>query len=120
MARRKLGSTDKIEGTTITKGSGNVFADLCLPDAEERLAKANLAHEIAVLLGESSQKEAAARLGIDQPKVSALLRGQLDQFSTVRLMAFLTRLGQNIEIHVRPAAARRKNVAGHLLVVAHS
>lgn len=120
MPQRKHGNTREIQGTTITRGSGNVFADLRLPDAEERLAKANLAHEIAVLLGESTQKEAAARLGIDQPKVSALIRGKLDQFSTERLMGFLTRLGQNVEIHVKPSGARRKNVAGHLLVVAHS
>lgn len=120
MSRRKHGDTDELEGTSITKGSGNVFADLGLPDAQERLAKAKLAHEIAVLLGERTQKEAAVRLGIDQPKVSALLRGKLDQFSTERLIGFLTRLGQNVEIHVKPATSRRKNVAGHLLVVAHS
>ena len=120
MPRRKHGDTDEIEGTSITKGSGNVFADLGFPDAEERLAKANLALEIASLLGESTQKEAAARLGIDQPKVSALLRGNLSQFSTERLIGFLTKLGQNVEIHVKPANARRKNATGHLLVVAHS
>ncbi|MDQ2665491.1 MAG: helix-turn-helix domain-containing protein [Gemmatimonadota bacterium] len=120
MARRKHGDTDEIDGTSFTKGSGNVFSDLNLPDAEERLAKANLARQIAVLLGDSNQKEAAVRLGIDQPKVSALSRGKLDQFSTERLIGFLTRLGQNVEIHVKPVTSRRKNATGHLLVVAHS
>ena len=119
MPQRKQGDVVTVNGTTITKGSGNVFADLGLPDAEERLAKANLAIQIAALLGDCTQKEAAAKLGIDQPKVSALLRGKLDQFSTERLMGFLTRLGQTVEIHVRPPKARQRKAPGHLLVVTH-
>ena len=119
MTRRRNGDTDELNGTTFTKSSGNVFTDLGLPDAEERLAKAELARGIATLIGDITQKEAAARLRIDQPKVSALLRGQLKQFSTDRLMSFLTLLGQNVEIHVKPAKSRKSSV-GHLLVVAHS
>lgn len=120
MAWRKHADTDELNGTIVTRSSGNVFADLGLPNAEERLAKAKLAQAIAALLGDITQKDAAVLLGIDQPKVSALLRGKLDQFSTERLMGFLTRLGQTIEIHVKPATSKRKKSRGHLIVVSHS
>src|SRR6185436_10633903 len=88
----------------VTRGSGNVFADLDLPDAPERLAKAELAHLIAELIAERglTQTAAAAILGVDQPKISALTRGRLADFSTDRLMYFLTLLGRDIEIVVRP------------------
>ena len=71
-------------------GSGNVFADLGLPNPEERLTKARLASRIAQLIEDRSltQTQAAAHLGIDQPKISNLLRGRLRGFSTDRLMHF--------------------------------
>jgi predicted XRE-type DNA-binding protein len=119
--KRKAGDQNVIDGVTITRGSGNVFTDLGFTDAEERLAKAKLAHEIASHCEGMTQKEIAARLEIDQPKVSALLRGQLQQFSTERLMTFVRRVGQDVEIHVRPTrrsrSPRRKPVLGHLMVV---
>ena len=92
--------------------SGNVFADLGLPDAEVRLTKAKLAHQIAVLIEDTglSQAKAAERLGIDQPKVSNLLRGRLAMFSTERLMHFLTLLDQELILTVRPT--RRGHKAG--------
>ena len=76
----------------ITRSSGNVFADLGLPAPEERLAKAKLAAEIArVIAARGLTQRAAARLmGIDQPKVSHLLRGRLAGFSTDRLLTWLT------------------------------
>jgi predicted XRE-type DNA-binding protein len=81
-----------------------VFADLEVPDAGEALAKAELARRICVLLSERklTQTRAAALLGIDQPKISALIRGKLDGFSTDRLFRFLNALGQDVEITVRP------------------
>lgn len=80
----------------IEEGSGNVFADLGLPDAEERLAKADLVMEISerVRAKRLTQAKAAELFGIDQPKVSRLLRGQLAGFSTDRLFHFLMLLGQ--------------------------
>jgi predicted XRE-type DNA-binding protein len=83
--------------------SGNVFADLGLPNPEEALAKAELANKISVLVRERklTQKKAAEVLGIDQPKVSMLLRGRLTGFSIERLMRFLMLLGQDIRITVQ-------------------
>jgi predicted XRE-type DNA-binding protein len=80
-----------------------VFADLEVPDADEILAKAELARRICALLGERKLTQAwtAAVLGIDQPKVSALVRGKLDGFSTDRLFRFLNALGQDVEIVIR-------------------
>jgi len=82
---------------------GNVFADLGLPKPEELLAKAELANKIAVIIQERklTQAKAAKLLGIDQPKVSMLLRGRLTGFSIERLMRFLLLLGQDIKITVQ-------------------
>jgi predicted XRE-type DNA-binding protein len=79
--------------------SGNVFADLGLPNPEEALAKAELANKISVLIRERNltQAKAARLLGIDQLKVSMLLRGRLTGFSIERLMRFLMLLGQDIK-----------------------
>ncbi len=88
----------------VEAGSGNVFADLEVPEADEALAKAELARRICTILSERklTQARAAAVLGIDQPKVSALIRGKLDGFSTDRLFRFLNALGQDVEIVIRP------------------
>lgn len=82
---------------------GNVFADLGLPDAAGHLAKAELAHQICLLIREAglSQSQAAERLGVDQPKVSALLRGRLKDFSTERLMRFITAMDHDVVIAIR-------------------
>jgi predicted XRE-type DNA-binding protein len=84
--------------------SGNVFADLGLPDAPELQAKADLAFEISRTIDQRglTQNEAAEILGVDQPKVSALVRGRLDGFSMERLYRFLNALGKDVEIVVRP------------------
>jgi predicted XRE-type DNA-binding protein len=86
------------------KSSGNVFADVGLP--EDYLAKAELVAEIAraVSEGRMNQTEVAAILGIDQPRVSALLRGKLNMFSLSRLIQLVARLGNSVEIRIRPAA----------------
>jgi len=84
--------------------SGNVFADLGVSNPEEALAKAELANKISVIIQERklTQAKAAKLLGIDQPKVSMLLRGRLIGFSIERLMRFLMLLGQDIKISVYP------------------
>src|SRR6516164_3749002 len=90
---------------SIEKSSGNVFADLGLKNPEELLAKAELVQRISNIIAERklTQVRAARLLGIDQPKVSALLKGKLDGFSTDRLFRFLNALGRDVEIVIRPA-----------------
>jgi predicted XRE-type DNA-binding protein len=90
---------------TIEASSGNVFADLDLKYPEELLAKAELVQRICDIIAERklTQTRAAALLGIDQPKVSALMRGRLDGFSLDRLFRFLNALGRDVEIVIRPA-----------------
>ncbi len=93
-----------------TVGSGNVFADLGLPDSEELLAKAELAQQISAIIAERklTQVDAARIMQVDQPKVSALTRGRLSEFSLERLMWFLVRLGRDVEIVVKPRSDGRK------------
>lgn len=92
------------EEITVYSGSGNIFTDLGLPNSHELLIKAELVHQISELISEQklTQSEAAELLGIDQPKVSALVRGKLSGFSTERLFRFLNSLGSNVEIRVMP------------------
>jgi predicted XRE-type DNA-binding protein len=89
--------------------SGNVFADLGLPNSEEMLVKAELASKIGEIIDTRSltQMDAAEILGIDQPKVSALIRGRLTGFSTERLFRFLNALGSDVEISVKPKPESR-------------
>jgi predicted XRE-type DNA-binding protein len=98
-------------------GSGNVFADLGLPNPEEHLAKAELASRINEVIQQRrlTQAVTAELLGIDQPKVSRLMRGHLTNFSTDRLMHFLTLLGRDVEIVVKPIPRSRR--VGHVRVV---
>ncbi len=96
--------------------SGNVFADLGLPDAEYLLAKSDLAIEIAAVIAQRglTQIQAATLLGTTQPKVSDLLRGQLDGFSIERLIRFLNALDRDVRILVSPKP--RKQPRGRLFV----
>ncbi len=89
---------------TVVTGSGNVFADLGLPNPEQRLAKARLVQRIAEVIKkrELTQKQAGTILEIDQAKVSKLIRGRLSKFSTSTLIEYLTHLDQDVEIVVRP------------------
>jgi predicted XRE-type DNA-binding protein len=91
-------------GESVQTGTGNVFADLGLPNPEERLAKAQLVQRISEIIKERklTQIKAGDILGIDQAKVSKLVRGRLSEFSTSTLMEYLTRLDQDVEIVVRP------------------
>jgi predicted XRE-type DNA-binding protein len=97
---------------------GNVFADLGLPNADELLLKAQLAEQIGSLISgrQLTQSEAAELLGVDQPKVSALMRGKLSGFSTERLFRFLNALGSNVEIRI--VANSKPNVQAQTHVVA--
>lgn len=87
-----------------TVGNGNVFADLKFPRPEESFAKAELARHIGEIISKKglTQIDASKVLGIDQPKVSALLKGRLSGFSTDRLLRFVTALGRDVEIAIRP------------------
>jgi len=87
----------------IARGSGNVFADLGYKDAEDRQTKLRLAHALNRIIDERrlSQAAVAARLGINQPKVSALRHYKLEGFSVERLMTFLTALDRDVEIVIR-------------------
>jgi predicted XRE-type DNA-binding protein len=87
----------------VVRGSTNVFADLGYPDADERQTKLRLAHAINTAIGEKglAQSPAARRLGVSQPKISALANYQLDGFSVERLMTFLTALDQDVDIVIR-------------------
>ena len=98
------------------RSSGNVFEDLRVNEPEEALAKSELAALIARALRARgvTQKAAAKLLGIDQPKISELMRGRLTRFSTERLITFLIRLGRDVEIVVHEPRARRS--AGRIRV----
>ena len=90
-------------------GSGNVFADLGLPDSDERLAKASLAHQIASIARgrHLTQAEAARILGTTQPKVSDLFSGRLSGFSVERLIRFLNAFDRDVQIVVSPKPKSR-------------
>jgi len=89
----------------VTEGSGNVFADLGLPNPEQELLKAQLTLQIYTILKGSgmTQVEIAKILGVQQPQVSLLMRNRAGNFSVGRLMEFLMALRQDVEITVRPA-----------------
>ncbi|PSB25937.1 transcriptional regulator [filamentous cyanobacterium Phorm 46] len=88
----------------IQVSSGNIFADLGMPNSDEMLMKAELVRQITELINQRklNQLQAAEVLGIDQPKVSALMRGKLTGFSTERLFRFLNALGCDVQIVVKP------------------
>lgn len=108
-------ATEDEEPIEVIRGSGNVFADLGLPDPEERRTKLSLAMEINAIVKARrlKQAEAGVLLGLPQPKVSQLVNYRLDGFSVERLMGFLTRLDRDVEIVIRP---RRDDGAGHVSV----
>ena len=96
--------------TTHEVSSGNVFADLGFADAEERKTKVRLAFAINQILERRRlpQADAARRLGINQPKVSALANYRLEGFSVERLMHFLNALGRDVEIVIRSKPRSRR------------
>ena len=109
---------NKAKTRDISRGSDNVFADLGFPDAEERQTKLRLAYALNTILDEQhlAQAAAAARLGLNQPKVSALRNYKLEGFSVERLMTLLNALDQDVEIVIR--AKPRSRAAARISVVA--
>ena len=101
---------------TVTRGSANVFADLDLENPDEELLKAQLTIRIRALIdGQGlTQAKAAKILKIAQPDVSALLNGRISGFSLERLFGFVRRLGDDVEITIRPAEPARG--AGRMLL----
>lgn len=110
--RRENNLQDEIKETPST---GNVFEDLGLPDAEELFVKSNLAMKINKIIEKRhlSQTQAAAILGIPQPKVSMIQHGKLRGFSLEKLCHFLTLLGRDVDIVIKD---RKKNGVGHMRV----
>jgi predicted XRE-type DNA-binding protein len=102
--------------TNFENSTGNVFADLGLPNSEQELLKAKLTIQIHKLIKEQNltQTKAAELLGTTQAQVSALMRCRPVSVSVGRLMEFLTVLGQDVEVTVRPSGTR---AAGHMSVV---
>jgi len=88
----------------VTEGSGNIFADLGLPNPEQELLKAQLTLQIYSILKASglTQVELAKILGVQQPQISLLMRNRAGNFSVGRLMEFLTALRRDVEITIRP------------------
>lgn len=103
-----------IDGIEVQRSSGNVYADLGLPDAEKLKIKTGLVIEIRKAMRRLglTQQEAAKRMGITQPKVSDMMRGDFSNLSERKLMDCLNRLGYDIEIKVRPTS----EPVGHLML----
>jgi predicted XRE-type DNA-binding protein len=103
-----------IEGSEVQRGSANIFADLGLPDADKLKIKTGLVVEIrkAMRALALTQQAAAKRMGVTQPKVSAMMRGDFTNLSERKLMDCLNRLGYDIEIKVRPTT----EPVGHLVL----
>jgi len=112
-SRRSNSSKATTKGPRANIVGGNVFADLGLPRPEQELLKAQLTLQIYRLIKQRdiTQTEAGKLLGIRQPHVSLLMRNRAGSFSVERLMDFLTALGQDIEITVRPARERQGAVS---------
>ena len=97
----------------VTESSGNIFADLGFADPAQEQIKAHLMLQIYRIIKRRklNQTEAAEILGVRQPHVSGLMRGQSGAFSVERLMEFLTALGQDVEITVRPTRKEHGEVS---------
>jgi predicted XRE-type DNA-binding protein len=110
-------SKRKVKGVEVVMGTGNVYADLGYGNADEMVIKAQLVTKIAEIIKRKglTQTEAAALLGMPQPKLSNLLRGQFRGVSERRLMDCLTRLGRDVQIVVKVAPRSRGN--GRLSIV---
>ena len=96
---------DAADAAKVTPSTGNVFADIGIPNAKEHAIKAELVRAIAGLMKERdlNQAKAAEQLEISQPDVSKMLRGHFREFSVERLLRFLTMLGRDVEIAVGPS-----------------
>ena len=104
----------------VMMSSGNVFADLGVAEPEEELAKAQLASHIRQTIKHRrlTQAAAAVLMGVEQPKISALINGRLSGFSSDRLLRYLTALGQDVDIVIRSTPTKKG--PGHLRVIEHA
>ena len=102
VGRNRTARDRKVKVENVERSSGNVFADLGFRDAEERMWKAQLAGKVSRLIQEKgwTQAQAADRVGLDQPKISQLMRGVLTGFSADRLFVILNRLGYSVEVRI--------------------
>lgn len=100
--------------TKVIRGSGNVFADLGLPNPEQELLKAQLTLQIYRIVKQRglTQAQAGAVLGIKQPHISALMRNRAGNFSVGRLFEFLIALGQDVKITVKPTREKQGGDGG--------
>jgi len=98
--------TTRLKAERAIAGSGNIFADMGLPNPDQELLKARLTLQIYSIIKDRglTQAEAAKILGIQQPRVSSLARNRSGDFSVGRLIEFLTALGQDVEITVTPTS----------------
>ena len=107
MKTSKRKSAKKTEAFTFVRGSGNVFADLGLPDSPGLLVRSHLMDliELEIRRRNLTQAAAAEKVGLSQGDISNITRGRVDRFSQERLMAVLRNLGTDIEIRVTPRGA---------------
>jgi predicted XRE-type DNA-binding protein len=120
MAKRKRSVTaGAAAGIPVTRGSGNVFADLGFEDAEELQVKAGLTRQIANRIRALglTQIHAGARLGISQPDVSKLMNGRYTGYSADRLMAILNALEVDVEIIIRPRSPDGRRGPGSVRIL---
>lgn len=104
--------TNQNNDSQVTPSSGNVFADLGFDNPEEMILKAELVRQISAAIKEKgwNQYQAAAALGIDQPKVSELVRGRFSGYSIERLFRYLNALDRDLEIIVKPSSGEKNRV----------
>lgn len=115
---KENGAVTRSTDEAVERGSGNVFADLERPESDIHFLKARLVDRIDGIIRDRrlTQAKAAALLGISQPDVSRLLRGNFREYSVERLLRLLTLIGRDVEIHIRKPKARR---VGRLSIEAH-
>lgn len=102
----------KARGSRVTRGGGNVFDDLGFANAEDHLAKAELVSKLKHIVDREgwTQAQAAKAMGMAQPDVSRLLRGQFSNYSIDRIMRFLRAAGCDVDITVRPKGERAQTI----------
>jgi predicted XRE-type DNA-binding protein len=102
--------------TTIQRGTANVFADLAFPDADTHLLKAQLVSQVQDIMAERklNQTAAARIMGVSQPDISRMLKGQFRDVSVERIMRMLTKLGCQVDIVVKPQGRKQPFAAIHL------
>ena len=100
----------KTDETMVERGRGNVFADLGFPDSDTHLLKSELVTRIELIISQRGLKqvEAAKLLGLSQPDVSRLLRGQFQDYSVERLLRLLMALGRDVKIVIQKSHSERE------------